>query len=362
VTRLIEPSVASAIARRVAGSPSAQSAHLLEDLERDLAVAVPRSEELVAAASGIPAPPPVRWGVVDRAAWAEANIAGMSALIDPLARRVGDRLDKLPLPVRMAQRGIVSVEVGLLLGYISRRVLGQYDLLVPEAPPGERPPRRRGSRVAPGTVLYFVGPNMIETARRHDFVSEEFSLWVALHEVTHRFQFVGVPWLRPRFFGLVESYMSSLELDARGLASRLAGAAREVRARSLPPDQRHPMFLLASPEQRTTLEALQALMTVVEGHGNFVMDLVGERVIPSFKRMRAAFERRRQQPGPVQRAFNHLIGLEMKLRQYELGQRFCDEIYRRGGAPAIARLWASPEELPTLAELREPESWLRRVA
>jgi coenzyme F420 biosynthesis associated uncharacterized protein len=362
VTRLIEPSVAAAIARRVAGNPAPQSAHLIEDLERDLAVAVPRSEGLVAAASGIPAPPPVRWGVVDRAAWAEANIAGMSALIDPLARRVGDRLQRLPLPIRIAQRGIVSAEVGLLLGYISRRVLGQYDLLVPEVPPGAATPRRRRARVPPGTVLYFVGPNMVETARRHDFVSEEFSLWVALHEVTHRFQFAGVPWLRPRFFGLVESYMGSLELDARGLASRLAGAAREVRARTLPPDQRHPMFLLASPEQRATLEQLQALMTVVEGHGNFVMDLVGERVIPSFKRMRAAFERRRHQPGPVQRAFNHLIGLEIKLRQYELGQRFCDEIYRRGGAPAIARLWASPEELPTLAELREPESWLRRVA
>ncbi|HEV2756893.1 MAG TPA: zinc-dependent metalloprotease [Actinomycetota bacterium] len=361
MTRLIEPSVASGIARRVAGTTSVTS-EAIHALERELSIAVPRSEELVAAASGIPAPPPVRWGVVDRAGWAEANIAGMSALIEPLARKVGDRLEKLPLPVRLAQRGIVSAEVGVLLGYISRRVLGQYDLLVPETGPGSGSARRRRSGIPAGTALYFVGPNMIETTRRHDFVASEFSLWVALHEVTHRFQFAGVPWLRDRFFSLVESYMSSMELDARGLAARLAGAAREVRAKSLPPDQRHPMFLLASPEQRTTLERLQALMTVVEGHGNFVMDLIGADVIPSFGRMRATFERRRAQPGPVQRAFNHLIGLEMKLRQYEVGQRFCDDVYRRGGAAAIARLWASPDELPTLAELREPESWLRRVA
>ncbi|MDQ4024884.1 MAG: zinc-dependent metalloprotease [Actinomycetota bacterium] len=360
MARLIEPSIASAIARRVAGTTPGVTADALYALEAELSVAVPNSEELVAAASGIAAPPPVRWGIVDRAGWAEANIAGMSALIEPLARRVGDRLEKLPLPVRLAQRGVVSAEVGVLLGYISRRVLGQYDLLVPETDPGSA--RRRRFGIPPGTVLYFVGPNMVETARRHDFVGAEFSLWVALHEVTHRFQFAGVPWLRERFFSLVESYMSSLELDARGLAARLAGAAREVAARSLPPDQRHPMFLLASPEQRTTLERLQALMTVVEGHGNFVMDLVGARVIPSFGRMRSTFERRRAQPGPVQRAFNHLIGLEMKLRQYEVGQRFCEDVYRRGGAPAIARLWASPDELPTLAELREPESWLRRVA
>ncbi|HEX2296357.1 MAG TPA: zinc-dependent metalloprotease [Actinomycetota bacterium] len=361
MARLIEPGIAAAIARRVAGTPAGASTELLDDLHASLARAVPRSEELVEAASGIPAPPPVRWAVVDRGSWAEANIAGMSALLDPLVRRVADRLAKVPLPVRLAQRGLVSAEVGLLLGYVSRRVLGQYDLLVPETPSG---PTRRGRRssIAPGTTLYFVGPNMVETARRHDFVPDEFALWVALHEVTHRFQFAGVPWLRPRFFGLVEEYLGSLDVDARGLASRLAGAAREVRARSLPPDQRHPMFLLATPAQRATLERLQAMMTVVEGHGNFVMDLVGARVIPSFQRMRRTFERRRQQPGPVQSAFNHLIGLEMKLRQYEVGQRFCEEVFRRGGGGAVARLWSSPDELPTLAELREPESWLRRVA
>lgn len=362
MSRLIEPSIAVAIARRVAGPTPNVTADSLHALQLELSDAVSRSEELVATASGIAAPPPVRWGVVDRASWAEANIAGMSALIQPLANRVGERVDKLPLPVRLAQRGIVSAEIGVLLGYISRRVLGQYDLLVPEVAPGSKRVRRRGSRIPAGTALYFVGPNMIETARRHDFVSHEFSLWVALHEVTHRFQFAGVPWLRDRFFSLVESYMGTMDLDARGLASRLAGAAREVAARSVPPDQRHPMFLLASPEQRRTLEQLQALMTVVEGHGNFVMDLVGARVIPSFGRMRETFERRRAQPGPVQRAFNHLIGLEMKLRQYEVGQRFCEDVYRRGGAPAIEGLWASPEELPTLAELREPELWLRRVA
>ncbi|HYP25036.1 MAG TPA: zinc-dependent metalloprotease [Actinomycetota bacterium] len=358
MARLIEPGIAAAIARRVAGTPPTEAVDLVGDLERSLQRAVPRSEELVGAASGIPPPPPVRWAVIDRAAWAEANIAGMSALLDPLVSRITERMAKTPLPIRLAQRGIVSAEVGLLLGYVSRRVLGQYDLLVPETPSR----RSRRATVAPGTTLYFVGPNMTETARRHDFVLDEFSLWVALHEVTHRFQFAGVPWLRPRFFGLVEQYMGSLDVDARGLATRLAGAAREVRARSLPPDQRHPMFLLATPDQRTTLEQLQALMTVVEGHGNFVMDLVGERVIPSFKKMRSTFERRRQQPGPVQRAFNHLIGLEMKLRQYEVGQRFCEEVFRRGGGGAVARLWSSAEELPTLAELREPESWLRRVA
>ncbi len=353
MARLIDPWIARSVARRLTGDDGMAGSYLLERLQRDLAAAVPRAEDLVAETSGIPRPPPVRWKVIDRNRWAETNIKSLSLLIAPLAAKVGARLDAAPLAVRVAQRTVVSAEVGALLGYVSRRVLGQYDLLVPETAPGAG---------ADDAMLYFVGTNMVETERRYGFVPEEFALWVALHEVTHRFQFAGVPWLRERFFSLVESYMSSLELDARGLAARLAGAAREVAARSLPPDQRHPMFLLASPEQRTTLERLQALMTVVEGHGNFVMDLVGARVIPSFGRMRSTFERRRAQPGPVQRAFNHLIGLEMKLRQYEVGQRFCEDVYRRGGAPAIARLWASPDELPTLAELREPESWLRRVA
>ncbi|HEX2049403.1 MAG TPA: zinc-dependent metalloprotease [Actinomycetota bacterium] len=353
MARLIEPWIARSVARRVAGDAGFERSYLLERLERDLHDAVPRAEALVAAASGIPTPPPVHWRVVDRYAWADANISSMALLLEPLEARIGARLDAAPLPLRAAQRAAVSVEIGALLGYVSRRVLGQYDVLVPED-------GAVGGRGA--AALSFVGPNVVETERKFGFVPEDFALWVAVHEVTHRFQFAGVGWLRPRFLALVDDYMTSVELDVGGLVSRLAGAAARLARGDAPPEERNPVYLLASDRQRGVLDAIQALMAVVEGHGNYVMDAVGADVIPTFRRMRFVFAQRRRQTSVAQRALNNVLGIEMKLRQYELGQSFCDEIARRRGADAFAALWSDESNLPTLAELREPTRWLDRVA
>ena len=359
MARLIEPRIARTVARRFAGEGPGSDSYLVQRLRHDLDDAVPTSERLVAEARGIPAPPPVSWGLIDRAAWADANIASMTTLLRPLAERVGSRMEEFPWAVRLAQRALVSVEVGVLLGYVSRRVLGQYDLLVPPEEPARRLRRLRGP--AP-PVLLFVAPNIIETEQRFGFVPRDFALWVALHEVTHRFQFDGVGWLRPRFLELVSSYLNSVNLDARTLARRLASAGGSLMSRSLPPEERNPVYLLASEEQRSVLNDIQALMAVVEGHGNYVMDSVGAKVIPSFARMRRVFERRREQTSRMQRAVQHVLGLEMKLRQYELGQSFCDRVTAARGPEVLSKLWVGPDSLPTLEELREPDGWLSRVA
>ena len=349
MAKLIEPRIALAVARTLTGDAGAPSTYLSQRLVRDLEVAVPRSEELVAAHSGIPAPAPVRWGVVDRATWVEANIRGMNTMIAPLAERLGKRMDAMPLPTRWAQTAAISAEVGGLLGFVSRRVLGQYDLLVAEDD-------------VKGTPLYFVGINMVETVRRHGFVPEEFALWVALHEVTHRFQFEGVPWLRGHFIDLVHTYLRSIELDAKTFGQRLAGGFRRLVSRTTPPEEKSPVYLFASEEQRALLTRIQALMAVVEGHGNYVMDAIGREVIPSFDRMRAVFSQRREQSSLVQKIIGNAIGLEMKLRQYELGQQFCDTVVASEGHGALARLWTDPDRFPTMEELREPQLWLSRVA
>ncbi|MEA2434331.1 MAG: hypothetical protein QOG54_1788 [Actinomycetota bacterium] len=361
MTRLIDPRIAVAVAKRVAGDSPLESSYLLDRLRRDLDLAVPRSEELVAIESGIPAPAPVKWGIISRARWAEVNVTGMSALLGPIQDRIGSRLDSVPMPLRMIQTTAVSAEVGALLGYISKRVLGQYDLLVPEegAHAGRR---RRRPEPDEGASLYFVGVNMVETERRFGFVPEEFALWVALHEVTHRFQFEGVPWLRPRFLELVHSYMDTVEMDAKGLARKLGTAVKKLMSSSTPPEEKSPMYLFANDEQRIVLDQIQALMTVVEGHGNYVMDAIGARVIPSFRQMRHVFQRRREQQSRIQRIVANAIGLEMKLRQYELGQQFCEAVVARGGPSALEALWTAPESFPTMAELRAPETWLTRVA
>jgi coenzyme F420 biosynthesis associated uncharacterized protein len=355
MARLIEPWIARSVARRLTGDSRLAGSYLLDRLHRDLADAVPRAEKLVADASGIASPPPVKWRIIDRAAWADANIRSMTTLLGPLATKIEERLDAAPMPVRVAQRTVVSAEVGALLGYVSRRVLGQYDLLISGLP-------EDGDGPARDSMLFFVGPNMVETERRFGFIPEEFALWVAVHEVTHRFQFDGVPWVRQRFFSLMRSYLDAIELDARGLARRLAEGASRLARRSLAPEERSPVYLLASPEQRAIMDQVQALMAVVEGHGNFVMDHVGAQVIPSFKRMRGVFETRRRQTNLVQRAFHHAIGLELKLRQYELGKEFCDEVVATAGMDVLSDLWTSEDRLPTLDELRTPKKWLARVA
>ena len=359
---LIDPKIASAVARRLSGEIYDPSRPEIQRLQADLAAAVDRSEELVAKASGIAPPEPVRWAVISRAAWAEANIKSMSALIAPLADKLGARLDTLPLPARIAQRGFVSAEVGAMLGYVSRRVLGQYDLLVAEAPVEEMPAWRRRRDPTQGAALYFVGTNMVETQQRHDFVPEDFALWVAVHEVTHRFQFAGVPWLRDRFFGLIGRYLESAEMDVKGFATRLAVAGKKLVTRSTPQEERNAVYLFANEEQRKILDEVQALMAVVEGHGNYVMDTVGAEVIPSFSRMRSAFEKRREQTNLMQKVINGALGLEMKMRQYELGQQFCESVVAQGGPDALGQLWADPANLPDLAELREPRDWVKRVA
>ncbi|MFN2525384.1 MAG: zinc-dependent metalloprotease [Actinomycetota bacterium] len=351
---LFDPWLARSVARRVAGRDGVTGSYLHDRLARDLDRAIPRAEKLVAQATGIRPPSPARWKVIDRAQWADANISGMIELLRPLAEKLGERSKRLPLPIRMAQRAVISVEVGALLGYVARRVLGQYDLVVAAG-------GRRKDRSGDG-VLYFVATNLVETERRFGFVPEDFALWVAVHEITHRFQFAGVPWLREHFLKLVHEYLESVDLDARSLAARLASAAARLASRETPPEERNPVYLLASEDQRARVDRIQALMAVIEGHGNYVMDEVGAREIPSFSRMRAVFERRRAQQNALQRAISHAIGLEMKLRQYELGQTFCNEVAAQAGSDALARIWESPAALPTLAELRAPETWLARLS
>ena len=341
--------MALAVAKRFTGDSALTDSYLMERLRRDLDVAVPRAEELVEEASGIPRPAPVRWEIIDRARWVENNVRGMQTLLQPIAERVGRRQEAYPWPVRVGQRAALSAEVGVLLGFVSRRVLGQYDLLVPEDDKGRAP-------------LYFVGANLVETERRHGFVPDDFALWVAVHEVTHRFQFEGVPWLRQRFLGLVHSYLGSMEMDAKGLAQRFRVAVRKVASKETPVEERNPIYLLASDEQRSLLDQIQALMAVVEGHGNYVMDLVGDDVIPSVRRMRHVFQRRRQQTTRFQKLLNQAIGLEMKMRQYELGQQFCEKVATIGGRDALAQLWTDPDRFPSMNELREPETWLNRIA
>jgi coenzyme F420 biosynthesis associated uncharacterized protein len=197
--------------------------------------------------------------------------------------------------------------------------------------------------------------------RSFDVDEEEFVKWVALHEVTHAVQFGGVAWLQPHMAGLMRKLMASVEvrMDAKR-ALRLPGTG-DLRKLVDAVRQGDLVSLVVKPEERETFDRLQATMAVIEGHAEHVMDEVGRDMLPSLPQLRAALDRRRRSASAPARLLGKLLGLELKMRQYEAGKRFCDAVAREGGVEGLNRVWSSPEALPSLHELEHPSEWLART-
>jgi coenzyme F420 biosynthesis associated uncharacterized protein len=242
---------------------------------------------------------------------------------------------------------------------MAQRVLGQYDLLVPDGPEEGAGPGSVAPGVAPDAV-YYVGSNILGLEKRFAFRPLDFRLWIAIHEVTHRAQFTGVPWMRPYFLGLVHDALELVDPDPRTVLRAVSNAVDEVRAGRNPLDDGGLVALFATPAQRGVLGRVQALMSVLEGHGNVVMDDLGREHVAGQERMSRVLQQRRSMGG-ITGLVHKLLGIEQKMKQYEVGERFVRGVYELGGRPAFDAVWRSPENLPTVAELSDPASWLARV-
>jgi coenzyme F420 biosynthesis associated uncharacterized protein len=237
---------------------------------------------------------------------------------------------------------------------MSARVLGQYDMLIVEDPAVASPDDQ--------DVVYYVGPNVLALEKRHAFPPKEFRLWLALHEVTHRAQFTGVPWLREHYLGLVQQTLDSLDPDPKRFLDALTRVVTDLRAGRKPLDDGGLVTLFASPEQRAVLDKVGGLMSLLEGHGDITMDRAGAAQVPSAHRFARVLRERRASASPGTKVLQRLIGLEAKMNQYAQGERFIEEIERLGGGPAaIEPAWRGASWLPTLAEIRDPAEWLERV-
>lgn len=343
--------LAERVAVRVGGrEPFGDSYHagsLLPDFEE----LTREAEQLVTAETGlVPLSGPARVRVVDRADWVRANVRSMRRMLSPLTEKFGDRLAGNQVAGAVTRR-VTALEMGTLLGWMSTRVLGQYDLLLVEDDDPEDQ-----------DFVYYVGPNVLALEKRFGFPPREFRLWLALHEVTHRAQFTGVPWLRPHFLSLVDGALGSVDPDPGRLLASLRHAVDEVRAGRNPLDQGGLVALLATPEQRDVLDRIGGMMSLLEGHGDVTMDRAGAHLIPSAERFsRVLRARRERKPGPA-KLVQKLAGLEAKMKQYELGEQFIAEVEAEGGPDLLARVWEGPDRLPTMAEIREPAAWLSRIA
>jgi coenzyme F420 biosynthesis associated uncharacterized protein len=309
------------------------------------------AERRVTAYTGLeparPLPPPEGIG---RREWVQTNIKGMRGMLDPVLDRAGEGLGPLRPAAQLALGVVVTTEVGVVLGYLAQRVLGQYELVLLDETEPSAPPR-----------LLFVLPNLGQAMRSFEAREEEFMTWVALHEVTHAVQFAGVPWLHGHVAGLVRELLRSAELRMDGERKLRLPTRAELRRMATALRSGDLISIVASPTERDTLNRVQAVMAVIEGHAEHVMDVVAPDLLPSLPQLRAALDRRRKSQSGLSRMVAKLMGLELKLRQYEQGKYFCDAIVRAAGPEALTVVFSNPEALPTLTELGEPSAWLRRV-
>ena len=349
MTEAVAWDVAERVAVRAAGrEPFAESYHF-DSLQPDFTELTAQAEQLVEDTTGLRSTAGAARGVVtDRAGWIRANIASFQRMLHPLSERLGDRMGSSPLaPVT---RRVTGTEVGLLLGWMSTRVLGQYDLLVVE---DDRPEDQ--------DIVYFVGPNVLSLEKRFAFPPREFRLWLALHEVTHRAQFTGIPWMREHFLGLVHKLLDSVDPDPKRFVDAIGRAVTDLRSGNNPLDEGGLAALVATPEQRDVLQRLSGLMSLLEGHGDVTMDRAGADLIPSAPRFSRVLRQRRRQASGMTRILQRLVGIEAKLAQYEQGERFIEVVETAGGPELLNRAFDGPQWLPNMAEVREPKEWIERV-
>jgi coenzyme F420 biosynthesis associated uncharacterized protein len=235
---------------------------------------------------------------------------------------------------------------------MSTRVLGQYDLLVVE----EEAPHEQD-------IVYYVGTNILALEKAFAFPPQQFRQWIALHEVTHRMQFTGVPWLRPHFLGLVEQLLDAVDPDPQQLAETLRRVASSVGRRGADAEEMSAGLpaLLATPEQRGVLDQLSGLMSLLEGHGDVTMDRAGLELVPSAERFSRVLRNRRKQAKGIAKIMQQVLGLEAKLAQYEEGERFIAHVEGEGGPSLLARVWEDAAHLPSIDEIRAPSDWVHRI-
>jgi coenzyme F420 biosynthesis associated uncharacterized protein len=347
--RALTQRIANAVSRGTTARTAARPAPVT--LPGDLAAICADAERRVVAYTGLqPAAPLPAPESVPRAAWIAANINSMAAILDPLGERLagggGGGLTFLRAPARAATGALLSAEAGALTGYLSQRVLGQYEFVLVDPDSRAR--------------LLFVAPNIAQAATRLNADPEELLTWIAFHEVTHAVQFAGIPWLRPYLAGLLNELLTSLEVrvDPRSLtlpsAADLRGLVSGVRENGL-------VGVLGGGARRELFDRVQGVMGVVEGHAEHVMDVVGAQALPSLATLREALDLRRRERPPLLALLERLIGLEAKLRQYEDGKRFCDAVAAAAGPAALHAVFDGPQQLPSPAELKDPQSWMRRT-
>ena len=340
--------LARQVATKIGDRNSAVSSYHYATLSPDFERFTAQAEELVAETTGLVSQMGnARGRVADRPMWIDANIDSFQRLLKPLSKKLVNSDTSLLKEFGSKASG---AEMGMLLGWMSGRVLGQYDLLIIE---DENPEDQ--------DIVYYVGPNVLAIEKKYGFPPEEFRLWLALHECTHRAQFTGVPWLRDHFLGLVNKTLEAVDPDPEMLRD---AAKRIIEAKKTGED----IFedgglptLFTTPEQRETLNQISGMMSLLEGHGDVTMDRAGAGHVTNADVFAKTFRARRNSAKGFTRIFQKIAGFEAKLNQYQAGENFIEEVEAAGGTELLDKAWEKPENLPNLDEIKSPAAWVNRI-
>ncbi len=357
--QVISWNIAQKVATKIS-SRDALSAIEWTNLRRDFDELTPIAESQVAKFTGLKVQGnPARATVVDRGGWIEANAKSFEHLLSPL-------LDKLPERKSIfggtfadvfgvVGRAVSGTEVGALLGWMSGKVLGQYDAILA----GMR--ERSGSGSGYGEVMY-VGPNILQIERRYGFPPRQFRLWIALHELTHRAQFLGVPWMQDYFFSLVDEIVDASLPEPGQMWDVIQKILRNPKAETNQVISEIGLFgMFMDESQRASFSKVQGLMSLLEGHGDSVMDGAAGELVPLASHFSKILTMRRKKASGVSKLFMTLIGMDAKMRQYSQGEEFVREVHEAGGRQLFDRVWEAPEFLPVAEEIANPKLWIERV-
>jgi len=291
--------------------------------------------------------------VVDRSTWAKANAQAFSIMLVPFVKPAFEKIQqkKPHADLNKLQEGL-AFEVGAVLSFLSTKVLGQYEPYAALAGYGQ-----------PGGRLMLLAPNVVSVERELNVEPEDFRLWVCLHEQTHRVQFAAAPWLRDYFLNKIaqlgDSVSTGLSIKDALVASK---GARTDEANDEPQIGEQLAALAKTPARAKQIASeITAVMSLLEGHANVIMDAVDAEIVPTVKTIRRRFNRRSETQKLVTRLISRLLGLHRKAAQYRDGQKFVQHIVDAVGMERFNTVWERPENLPTEREIHNPDAWMKRV-